>query len=296
MLLDFTVTHQQWMYTNLYTTLSILGAILVLVIAYGVRLLLKGRAQFARVDKQGGSVLLGKSLMEMAYWWIQPLARLFIFFKITPNMLSWTSLFFGFLSGVCLAFGHFGFGGAFALVCGFLDSLDGLVARLTGAQSQAGELLDSTIDRYAEAFFLAGLVIHYREYTVMQVITIMALIGSYMVSYSSAKAEIMRIEPMKGTMRRAERAFYLTAGALLSPITIPIFESVRDTKTAIAHPMVIALCLIAVLSNVSAIERMMYIARKAADRKKAEEAQALEVSQQKNVGTAAVTEQSVKPR
>lgn len=282
MLIDFSLTHAQWMNTNLATTLILLGIIFVLVTAYAVRTFLKGRVHYARVDKQGGSALLSKSLMEMAYWWLQPLARLFVFFHITPNMLSWASLVLGLVAGVCLAFGHFGFGGAFALVSGFLDSLDGMVARLTGVASDAGEVLDTTVDRYAEAFFIAGLVVYYREFPILQIIALLALIGSYMVSYSTAKAEAMQIDPPKGSMRRPERALYLTLGAVLSPITIPLFESVRETQTALGHPMVLALCLIAVLANVSAIERMIFIARKAEDRKKAEAAQQQEVDEHHN--------------
>jgi CDP-diacylglycerol--glycerol-3-phosphate 3-phosphatidyltransferase len=246
---------------NLKSTLFLLGAVAVLTVAYTVRLVFKGRAQFARVDKQGGSALLSKGVMEMAYWSLQPAARALVAFGVTPNMISWTSLLFGLLAGICLAFGHFGFGGAFALVSGLMDSLDGMVARLTGVSSDAGEVLDATVDRYAEAFFISGLVLYYRDIPVLQVLALLALMGSFMVSYSSAKAEALQVEPPKGSMRRPERALYLTLGAILSPITISEFEYVRDYPIAIGFPMVIALGLIAVLANASAIERMAAIAK-----------------------------------
>ena len=246
---------------NLKSTFFLLGAVAVLTVAYAVRLLFRGRATFARVDKQGGSALLSKGLMEMGYWWLQPMARALVAAHITPNMISWTSLVFGLLAGICLAFGHFGFGGGFALISGFLDSLDGMVARMTGTSSDAGEVLDATVDRYAEAFFISGLVIYYRDTPVLQVLALLALMGSFMVSYSSAKAEALHVEPPKGSMRRPERAFYLTLGAVLSPITIAEYEYVRDYPIAIGFPMVIALGLIAVLANASAIERMMAIAK-----------------------------------
>lgn len=246
---------------NLKSTLFLLGAVAVLTIAYAIRLLVKGRVSFARVDKQGGSALLSKGLMEMAYWWLQPMGRALVAAHVTPNMISWASLAFGLLAGVCLAFGHFGFGGAFALVSGFLDSLDGMVARLTGASSDAGEVLDATVDRYAEGFFISGLVIYYRDIPVLQILALLALMGSFMVSYSSAKAEALHVDPPKGSMRRPERALYLTLGAILSPITIAEYEYVRDYPIAIGFPMVIALGLIAVLANASAIERMAAIAK-----------------------------------
>ncbi len=254
-------TLSQFITFDLVYTLALLGVIAAVVVAYTVRVLIKGRAQYDRVDRQGGSALLSKSLMEMAYWSMQPVARLLVFFKVTPNKLSWTSLVFGLLAGICLGFGHFGFGAAFATVSGLLDSLDGMVARMTGLSSEAGEVLDASVDRYAEFFFISGLVVYYREIPALQIIALLALAGSFMVSYSTAKAEALHIDPPKGRMRRPERALYLTLGAALSPITIPWFETYREFSIPIGHPMVMALCLVAVVANVSAIERMWAIAK-----------------------------------
>ncbi|MBC7692675.1 MAG: CDP-alcohol phosphatidyltransferase family protein [Methylotenera sp.] len=233
----------------------------VVAAAYAVRVKLKGRVRYDRVDRQGGSALLSKGLMEMAYWSMQPVARLLVFFHVTPNRISWASLVFGLLAGACLAYGHFGFGAGFAAVSGFLDSLDGMVARLTGVSSDAGEILDATVDRYVEFFFVGGLVIYYREIPVLQILALLALIGSFMVSYSTAKAEALHIDPPKGSMRRPERAVYLTLGAALSPITIQMFETYRDFAVPVGHPMVMALGLVAVVANVSAVERLWAVAK-----------------------------------
>ena len=247
----------------------VLALVLVLVVTYSIRLVTKGRAHYARIDRQGGSAFLSKSMMEMAYWGLQPLAKLLIFFKVTPNMLSWSSLAFGLLSGVTLAFGHFGFGGGFAMLAGFMDALDGMIARLTGKTSKSGEILDSSIDRYVEAFFIGGLMIHYREIPVLQILGFLALLGSFMVSYSSAKAEIHGLSSPKGPMCCGECAFYLTVGAILSPITIPIFEVVWEYPVKIGHPMVFALGLVAVMANASAVERLVIIARQVEEKDKA---------------------------
>lgn len=263
---------------DLFSAVALLGLALVLIVAYSIRYILKGRAQYARVDKQGGSALLSKSLMEMAYWGMQPIARALVHLHITPNMISFASLFFAILAGACLAYGHFGFGGGFAMISGFLDSLDGMVARLTGVSSDAGEVLDATIDRYAEMFFIGGLVVYYRDIPALQVLSLMALAGSFMVSYSSAKAEALNVNPPAGSMRRPERAVYLTLGAVLSPITISLFEMSRTTPIAIGHPMVIALGLIAVLANASAVERMYAIAKEMRVRERAAELAAREAA------------------
>lgn len=246
---------------DLIYTLVLVSLAALVSLAYWVRVLMKGRAQFARVDKQGGSALLSKGLMEMAYWGLQPVARALVFFKVTPNKLSWSSLVFGILAAACLTVGHFGFGAAFAAISGFLDSLDGMVARLTGTSSDAGEVLDAAVDRYVEFLFLGALVIYYREVPILQALSLLALCGAFMVSYSSAKAEALQIDPPKGSMRRPERALYLTLGAALSPVTIPWLEIDRPFSMPIGHPMVIALCLVAVIANVSAVERFWAIAK-----------------------------------
>lgn len=247
--------NRQWVYT-----VVLLGLAALMGIVYVGRSMMFGRARFDRVEKQGGSALLSKEMMEAFYLFLQPLGRFLVYCRITANGVSWTSFLFGALAGLCLAFGHFGSGAAFATVSAVLDSLDGLVARMSRTASDAGEVLDAAVDRYAEFFFLGGLIIYYREVPSLMVLTLLALAGSFMVSYSTAKAEAMQVEAPKGSMRRPERAFYLILGAALSPVTIPWFEATSDFPVPIGHPMVLALCLVAVLANVSAIERLWTVA------------------------------------
>jgi phosphatidylglycerophosphate synthase len=199
--------------------------------------------------------------MEIGYWILSPLARALASLHVSPNQVSWISFGFGALAGVFLARGHFGFGAICATICGLLDSVDGMVARLSGVASDAGEVLDAAIDRYVEFFFLAGLAIYYREQPALQLLTLMALLGSFMVSYSTTKAEALQIEPPNGLMRRPERAVYLTAGAALSGPSIAWFESTPEFATPLAYPMVLALAMVAVLANFSAIERFWLITK-----------------------------------
>jgi phosphatidylglycerophosphate synthase len=156
--------------------------------------------------------------------------------------------------------GHFGFGAVFATISGFLDSLDGMVARSSGVASDAGEVLDAVVDRYVEFFFLSGLVVYYRQIPVLQVLALLALLGTFMVSYSTAKAEALGVEPAKGSMRRPERAVYLILGAALSALTIPWLETHGESGIHIGYPMVAALGLVALVANVSSIERFWSIA------------------------------------
>lgn len=247
--------------SELKYTLGSALIVVLLIAAYAVRVAVKGRAHFDRIDSQGGSRLLSKGAMEIGYWILNPVARFLVLLGITPNQVSWASLSLGFLAGACLAVGHFGYAAIFATISGVLDSVDGMVARISGLASHAGEVLDAAIDRYVEFFFLSGLIIYYREVPVLQVLALLALLGSFMVSYSTTKAEALNVDPSRGSMRRPERAVYLTLGASLSAITIPLFEIRSDFSTPNGYPMMVALGLVAVVANVSAIRRFHFIAR-----------------------------------
>ena len=275
---------------ELITTLALIVAVALVALAYAARVFLKGPAHYHRIEKQGGSLLLSKEVMEGAYWFLQPLGKFLIFCRVSPNQVSWSSLLLGIVAGACLAFGHFGSGAVFATISALLDSLDGIVARNTGLASDAGEVLDAAVDRYAEFFFIGGLAVYYREIPILLILCLFAFMGAFMVSYSTAKAEALHIEVPKGNMRRPERSVYLILGAALCPVTIPYFESVRELPIAIGHPMIIALCLIAVLGNVSAVERLWSIAKQIRIR---ESLQRSEVAVQNEPETEASSDNSI---
>lgn len=257
---------------DVVNTVVLVGLLGLVLVAYTFRLALRGRAQFDRVDKQGDSVLLGKGLMEMAYWALQPVARFLVFLKVTPNQLSWASLVLGGMAGTALAYGYFGFGALFATYSAFLDTLDGMVARMTEVASDAGEVLDAAVDRYVEFFFLAGVILYYQNISWVQTIALFALAGSFMISYSTAKAEALQIPPPPGIMRRPERAFYLTLGAGLSPLPMPWLDTLFNIPLPEpGYPMIAACFLVAVLANISAVERLWTIGRIMREREHAAE-------------------------
>ncbi len=231
------------------------------ICAYTVRVLFSGRASHSRIDRDGESFLLGKGLKEMGYWAIHPIARFFIRLHITANTVSYLSIPFGLIAGIALSQGYFGAATLFAMVSFLFDAVDGIVARLTGEFSDSGEVLDASIDRYVEFFFIGGLIIYYRFSVELQSIALLALLGSFMVSYSTAKAEAMQVEPPRGSMRRTERAAYLTLGALLSSLTTTYWE-----QDLFGYPMVIALAIVALFSNVSAVTRLYLLSEKVKNR------------------------------
>lgn len=240
--------------SDLLISFGLLSFAAALGIGYGLRVLFAGKARFDRTDREGGSALVSKGMMEMAYWALQPVGDLLIRFRITANGISFLSLGFGALAGVAISSGLFGLGGALSMVSALMDTLDGMVARKTGFSSDSGEVLDAAVDRYVEFFFLAGLMDYFRQDPRWFLLSAGALLGSFMVSYSTAKAEALQVTPPRGMMRRTERAVVLTLGAVLSPVFIGSFESTTPA------PMLGALFLVALLSNASAIQRLRAIA------------------------------------
>lgn len=209
-------------------------------VAYAIRVTLRGPVHFERVSQQGGGLLL-----VIGYWGIQPIARFFIYLGLSPNWISLLALALGLLSGVSLALGNFAAGGFLITVSGALDALDGLVARKTDQVTPEGKVLDSTLDRYVEFFFLGGLLFYYQSQPYLQLLVFLAAFGSFMVSYSTAIGEIFRLQLPGGRMRRPQRMFFFALGAILSP----------------GLPMILALGIVGTLSNLSALERFVAIRR-----------------------------------
>ena len=247
------------MLLDVIVSISAFAAVGVGIILYLIKLKTTGHESYSRVDSQGGSKLVSKAIMEMGYWWFQAPGELLIRKNATPNQVSWASLFVGFLAGVFIAFGFFGIGSILLFASAILDALDGYIARRLNSFSPSGEILDSSLDRYVDFFFLAGLLMYYRDSTLLMLITLFAMLGSFMISYSSAKAQAMGVTPPRGSMKRSDRLVYLIFGGSLASISVMFFEEPGNTP-AIGIPMVIVLLLIAVLSNISAVQRLKALA------------------------------------
>jgi phosphatidylglycerophosphate synthase len=197
---------------------------------------------------------MSKHVVEYAYWLFDPLARCLHSVRVSANQITLFSLVPGLAAGVASCFGLFGFGVVFATMAAFCDAIDGLVARKQDAASDAGEALDATVDRYMEFFLQAGLCIHYRHDAPLFLTCVAAILGSFAVSFTSALAEARRVAIPRGAMRRAERALYLLLGMGFTP---PFSALVGPNKPLWLReaPMFLALAMVAVIANVSAIRR-----------------------------------------
>lgn len=241
----------------MYYQVWLLTLALIAMAAFACRDIFSGRHASARIQKQGASPFLGHFPMEFAYWLLAPVGRLAAYLKLSPNLFSWLCLALGFASGVAAALGAVPLAGGLSIVSALFDTLDGMVARSRGIASDAGEVLDAAVDRYTEFFFLAGLCIYYRHEPWAMVLVQAALLGSFLVSYSQAKAEALQTEIPKGWMRRPERAAYLGGGAFLSPIITVWFEA--GDPMPLHYPLLFAVLLVAIFSNATAIRRFIVL-------------------------------------
>lgn len=167
----------------------------------------------------------------------------------SPNVISFLALTVSLIAGICYACGNITSGGLVLLCAGFLDTLDGAVARLTGRSDRAGALLDSTLDRYAEFFVFFGLLFHFRNGWTAAVVLI-ALMGSVMVSYVKARAQSLGPARTVGLMQRPERLILIAAGSLLNEPAGVLFPGYPDAALSAS------LVLLALLSNWTALHRL----------------------------------------
>lgn len=143
---------------------------------------------------------------------IDPIAKRI---KINPNILTIIGLLISLLAAYMFARGDLLLGGIFILVSGLADVIDGAVARNHGAETPFGGILDSTVDRFADAFILIGIIY---SGTVSWLIGVLAIHASLSVSYVRARIEVEGISGSVGIAERAERLVILVAGAFLSVI------------------------------------------------------------------------------
>jgi CDP-diacylglycerol--glycerol-3-phosphate 3-phosphatidyltransferase len=245
---------------DLACSLALVASALGVTAAYGARVVRAGQAHSARVDRAGSSPLLGLGVQQMGYWAMRPIAGACVALGVSANAVSWASLVLAGAAGLALATTHFGVGAILSLASSACDALDGMVARETGTASDAGEVLDATVDRYAELFFTGGVAFSLRDDPVALLLALVATAGAVMVSYATAKAEALRVEAPRGMMRRQERAVYLMLGALLVPITTAASARWGFPGWIATAPMLVALALVGVLGNASAVYRLRVVA------------------------------------
>ena len=146
---------------------------------------------------------------------LDPLAKKI---KINPDFITVLGLLIALLSAYMFATGSLLWGGALIALSGFLDIIDGAVARNNSGPTKFGGFLDSTTDRFSDAVLLIGII--YGGY-VNWIFGVLALHASLSVSYVRARAEVEGIPCGVGIAERAERLVILMAGAFLGVLFGP---------------------------------------------------------------------------
>ena len=136
-----------------------------------------------------------------------------------PNVLSVIGLGINIFAAVLYGTGWFFNAGLVMIFANIFDMLDGRVARSTGRVTKFGAFLDSSLDRLSDMVVYLGIIIYYsrdteHHSTLYASLTGAALIGSVMISYTSARAESLIPKCDVGFLRRPERVVLLILGSL----------------------------------------------------------------------------------
>jgi len=174
---------------------------------------------------------------------MQPLGKRLGTLGLKPNAVTTTSLLVSCLAGAAYSLRLPLLGAVGLLGSGFIDMLDGAVARATGTASRFGAVYDHVLDRYAEFAVLLGIGL---GGLVNWIWVVFALFGMVMASFVRAKAE--SVGGLKsctvGIAERQEKLILLLAGSVLQSIS----------------PLSLTICvlIVGVLSHVTVIQRLQY--------------------------------------
>jgi CDP-diacylglycerol---glycerol-3-phosphate 3-phosphatidyltransferase len=184
---------------------------------------------------------------------INAIVRMLALSRIHPNVLTFLGLVINIWAACLFAAGSFRWGGVVVIGAGLFDMVDGRVARASNQVTRFGGFFDSVLDRYSDLALLMGLLVYYASINrfFYIVLTAVVMTGSVMTSYTRARAENIIPKCKVGFLERPERVVLIIIGALFLR-------------------MAAVLWVMAILSNLTVIHRMIYTFQEA---KRLEDAQ-----------------------
>ena len=146
---------------------------------------------------------------------IEPVASLLVRLRVNPNALTTLGTICSIAGGVAFAVGRIRLGGFIIGLCAIFDVLDGVVARRTAQSTVFGAFYDSTLDRLADGAVLGGILYFFATDRVhanaaIVVLALLGIIGTYLVSYTRARAEGLGIDAKVGVVQRPERVVLIS--------------------------------------------------------------------------------------
>ena len=196
----------------------------------------------------------------------------FVRLRLTPNQLSLLSLLFGLACATLFATRHFFLGALLLFASAVLDLADGVVARLTHSHSCFGAVFDWIVDKYVDAAVLlgiglSGIPILSAVLPVPPVvdagIVMLAIIGSLMNTFIKpvVYAEVGYDERDGGKIQDPLEG----VGFFGRPETVLVLCLAGAAFLVVGSAaMAVAVVLIAVGTNLSAVERVLYLYRRLA--------------------------------
>ena len=174
-------------------------------------------------------------------WVLGSLVRLLSGTRIHPDALTSIGLGINAVAAWLFARGEFFVAGVVVLCGTVFDLIDGPVARQSNRVTRFGGFLDSVLDRYTDLILLMGLLVYYASINrfFYIILTATAMTGSVMISYTRARSENVIDSCKVGFLERPERIVLIIIGAF-------------------ADRMAPVLWVLAVLSNVTVIHRIIH--------------------------------------
>jgi CDP-diacylglycerol--glycerol-3-phosphate 3-phosphatidyltransferase len=138
--------------------------------------------------------------------------------RLTPNKISMTGFLLNVVAAVLVTQRLFFLAGVAFIAGSVMDVLDGRYSRMSGKGTPFGAFLDSTLDRIEEGVVLAAVAAYFADRGDELAVgaTVMSVVGSYMVSYTRAKAEALGVECKVGIATRPVRVVILSAGLVFA--------------------------------------------------------------------------------
>ena len=154
----------------------------------------------------------------------EPVVRMLAKTGITPNVLTWLGLLLSIYSAVLIAGNNLIQAALVLIIAGFFDMLDGALARHTGRVTKSGAVLDSTLDRLAEAAVFIGILVLFADDGSLPGIILVgvALALSQAVSYIRARAGALGVDCRTGIFTRPERVIVLILALLINQLFIAL--------------------------------------------------------------------------
>ena len=207
--------------------------------------------QHARELRRGAAVL-PNWVKDAVRGILAPVVRLAIALHLTPNTITVIGLLITVVAAVLVAGGWLLVGAAVLTAGSLFDAVDGALARAQGGGTAFGSFLDSTLDRASEAILYAGIAIWFlntlAEPTWPVLAVLVALAGSFMVSYARARAEGIGLSASVGLAPRTERLVLVIVGVALAGLGFtPILIGI--------------LVLVATLTVVTVVQRIRHVWR-----------------------------------